>query len=80
MNKPMFDPKDETYTHYATELDDRVVTVLAPIIKEFAARGHSLRDIQTVLHGVVVEITLEAILVKREALQGEGPDGFGRRP
>jgi hypothetical protein len=63
--KPLFDPEDETHLDACVELEGRAEKAIKPIIKEFSERGHSLRDIQILLTGLVFELTLEAILTKR---------------
>jgi hypothetical protein len=63
--KPLFHPEDETYLESATELDDRFVNAVRPLILEFSERGYSLREIQILMTGTLVELTLEQILTKR---------------
>lgn len=68
--KPLFHPLDETHLEPCVELEARAEKAILPLITEFSERGHSLRDIQILLTGLVFELTLEQILVKRNEKLG----------
>jgi len=69
--KPLFDPKDETYLEATVELEKRAEKALKPLIKEFSERGHSLREIQILITGLLNDLTLEEILQKRAEKLGK---------
>ena len=77
--KKLFNEKDETFTEAAVELDSRASEMLTPLFNEFLSRGYAAREIENVLGELVMEIALEARRVKEDVLQGEGPDGYGRK-
>jgi len=79
MKKSLFNEKDETFTDAATELDSRASETLTPLFNEFLMRGYPAREIENVLGELVMEISLEARLNKRDPLEGEGPAGFGKK-
>jgi len=76
--KTLFDPKGH-FAEGATELDSRAGAVLVPIFNEFLARGYSAREIENVLIELVFEISLESRIQSSDTLEGEGPDGYGRK-
>jgi hypothetical protein len=63
--KPLFHPDDETYLEATVELEKRAEKAILPLIKEFSERGHSLREIQILITGLVNDLTIEQILKKR---------------
>jgi hypothetical protein len=77
--KSLFDPKNESFTEAAIELDSRASELLSPLISEFVSRGYPAREIESVLVELARDFSFAIRSEKEDPLEGEGPDGFGRK-
>jgi hypothetical protein len=64
INKYFFDENDE-WTEDVAEFCDLTRKALSPIIKDFLARGYSIRDLTHSLLHSVVELEIKTLIERR---------------
>lgn len=63
--KRLFNDTDERWTEEGMALDEQLQRAIQPIVKDWIENGYSIRDIQLIAQGTILDITLSQLLDKR---------------